>query len=334
MFFLHGATVTIDNEIQGNVYILATNSATISAPIYGNVYIVSNNVTFKNSDPSKPVYVSGSAYIYGSDVNLSIYCQDLYVVSSSLTISYDSAILRDIRVSSPTLNLYGIVKRNAFVTSSNISLQNDKNQNGLIEGNLNYYNSEELSISRDLVVGDLVFNLKASNQTPAWLSNLYTSIIRFICSVLFLLLFTRIAPTVVHPEKGFILKKFLGTFLYGIVMLITIPLLCLFLIYLSSRMIIFAFPVILVYAAFLVISFFVTMIYIIGLLEKAFKFKSLSISIGILFGMNVILYVISLLSSILTIILTLLLVISGFGLLSSLLFEKRTKTVTSKSKNK
>lgn len=213
-------------------------------------------------------------------------------------------------------------------------MENNNKQRGLIEGNLNYYNSEELSIPKDLVIGDTIFNLKVVNNIPSWLSNLYTSIIRFICSILFLLLFTRILPTIVHPEKGFILKKFLGTCLYGVVMLIVIPLFCLFLIYCSSRMILFALPVMFIYAGFLVISFFVTMIYIIGLLEKKFKFKSLLVSIGILFGMSAILYIISLLSAILTLILTVLLIIPGFGLLTSLLLEKRTPTVTSKSKNK
>lgn len=265
---------------------------------------------------------------------MSLCCQDLYVLSTSLTISYDSGILRDIRVSSPTFNLYGIVKRNAYITSSNISLQNDEKQKGLIEGNLYYYNSEELNIPKDLVIGDINFNLKVVNTIPAWLSNLYTSIIRFICAVLFLLLFTRISPTLVHPEKGFVLKKFLGTCLYGVVMLIVIPLFCIFLIYCSSRMILFALPVMFIYAGFLVISFFVTMIYIVGLLEKTFKFKSLLASIGILFGMSAILYIISLLSSILTLILTVILIIPGFGLLTSLLLEKRTPTVASKSKNK
>lgn len=99
-------------------------------------------------------------------------------------------------------------------------------------------------------------------------------------------------------------------------------------------MILFALPVMLIYAGFLVISFFATMIYVVGLLEKTFKFRSLLISIGILFAMSVILYIISLLSVILTLILTVILIIPGFGLLTSLLLEKRTTTVTSKSKNK
>lgn len=327
--YLSGTNVVLDQEVQGNVYIAGTK-VTVTAPVYGNIFIVAPNIEFKSSDPTKPVYISGSAYLFGTNINLSLYCQDLYVLGSSeLTISYDSCIIRDIRASVPVFNLYGIVRRNVFADSSSISLENSNNQQGVIEGDLNYYNTEKISISEDLVMGDVFYNLKVVDNTPSWASNLYVAISRFIVSVLFLLLLSRITPNIVHPDKEFVLKKFLGTCLYGIVTFITVPIICLLLIYCFPRLLIFALPIMFIYGAFIMIGFFTTMIYIVGLLEKAFKFKSLLISIGILFAINVILYIASFFTT-LSLILTVLLVIPGFGLLSSKLLEKRTPDVSSK----
>ncbi len=322
---LTGSEIIIDQEVQGNVYIVATNSVTVTAPIYGNAYIFSKNVEFKSSDTSKPVYVSGSVFLYGTDINLSLYCQDLYVYSpSSLTINYDSCILRDIRGYSPIFNLYGIVKRNVFIESANISLQNDKNEKGLVEGNLSYYNSESLDISEELVVGEVYYNEKTIDTTPQWLKSLYTTIVRFVCSVLFLFLLTRITPSIVNPEKGFVLKKFLGTILYGILMLVVVPTVCLIVVRCATRLMLFAIPIIFIYGGLIIISFFASIIYLAGLIKNSLiKKNSIWIAIGLLFAINIILYLASFIT-IVALILAVILVVLGFGLFSQELFKKKT----------
>lgn len=322
--FFTGTEITIDQEIHGNVYVVASNSVTITAPIYGNAFIFSNKVDFKSSDPEKPVYVSDSAYIYGTDISLSLYCQDLYAyATNSLTINYDSCISRDVRGCTPTFNLYGIVKRNVFIDTNNISLSNEKNEKGLINGNLSYYSPESISVPEDLVVGEINYNVKAVDNTPTWLENLYITIARFICSVIFFFILRRITPIIVNPEKGFILKKFLGTLLSSILTLLIVPALCVLAIYCSTRLVLFSLPVIFVYAAFIVISFFASLIYITGLIQRALKKKSIWISIGILFGLNILLYLLSFIT-IVALIIGLILIVFGFGLLTQELFKKRT----------
>lgn len=322
---LTGSEIIIDQEVQGNVYIVATNSVTVTAPIYGNAYIFSKNVEFKSSDTSKPVYVSGSVFLYGTDINLSLYCQDLYVYSpASLTINYDSCILRDIRGYSPTFNLYGIVKRNVFIESANISLQNDKDEKGLVEGNLSYYNSESLDISEELVIGEVYYNEKTIDTTPQWLKSLYTTIARFVCSVLFLFLLTRITPSIANPEKSFVLKKLLGTILFGILMLVAVPAVCLIVVRCATRLILFAIPVIFIYGGLIIISFFASIIYFAGLIKNSLiKKNSIWIAIGLLFAINVILYLASFIT-IVALILAVIFVVLGFGLLSQELFKKKT----------
>lgn len=322
--FINDTTVTLDQAVQGNVYIVA-NKAVISAPVYGNIYVLAPTIEFKNPNSNDPIGIRDSAYLFGTKITLNIDCQDLYAfASSSLTINYNSRILRDIRSSTPKFNMYGAVGRNVYVDSSSISLENSNNQKGFIEGNLNYYNTDELSITDGVVNGDVFYNVKVQNDTPAWLNNIYISIMRFITSVLFLLVFTRVFPIAVHPQKDFILKKFLGIFLYGLFIIITIPICCLVLVYLLPRLILFALPIILLYCAFLLIGLYISLTYIVGLLQRKFKYKSIFISIGILFVLNLILFAIAFLPPIVSLIVALLLIIPGFGLLANRLLEKRT----------
>ncbi len=329
--FLNSTSVTLDQAVQGNVYIVA-NKAVISAPVYGNIYVLAPSIEFRNPNSDEPIGIRDSAYLFGTKITLNIDCQDLYAfASSSLTINYNSRILRDVRASAPKFNMYGAVGRNVYIESTSISLENSSNQKGFIEGNLNYYNTDELSITEGIVNGDVVFNLKEKISTPAWVTNIYISVVRFIISVLFLLIFARVLPTVVHPEKKFVLKKFLGIFLYGLFVLIAIPLACLVLIYFLPRLFLFALPVILIYCAFILLGSYVSMIYIVGLLKKKFKFKSIFISIGILFIINLVLFIISFIP-IVSIIFAILIIIPGFGLLAKQLLEKRTLPSNKKSK--
>lgn len=320
--FLITDTAVLDQTVYGNVYIMASK-AIIKAPVYGNVYISAPEIEFQNSANGDPVFVRESVYLLGSNINLNLFCQDLYVASSStLNISYDSCILRDLRATVPTLNLYGIVKRNVYTNSSSISLQTNNKQTGLIEGNLNYCNDKQLSIPDELVLGKISYTLQAKDNTPKWVTNLSSCISTFLVSILFLLLLTRIAPKIVIPAKDFVFKDFVKTCLYGLLMLLLIPVLCLLFIYFFPTLSLFALSIMLIYIALIFVGFFTTMIYIVGLLKQKFNFKSIFISIGILFVISTIIYVVSLLP-ILPILLTILLIIPGFGLLSKALLSKK-----------
>ena len=137
------------------------------------VYGLSQKIVFKNSDNSEePVYVSGSVYLYGTDINLSLHCQDLYAYSTNdLTLDSLSNIERDVRLSAHKFNMYGTIGRNAFINVSDISLVNG-DQKGFIQGNLSYTNHQAIDVPEDLVGGEITFNLKALDNTPTWLKNL------------------------------------------------------------------------------------------------------------------------------------------------------------------
>ncbi len=321
--FLLDDTVVLDKKVQGNVYIIASKKAIIKAPVYGNIYVSAQDIEFRNSTDNKPVYIRDSAYLLGNNINLSLYCQDLYVSSSStLNIDYDSCILRDLRVFSPNVNLYGIVRRNAYINSSSISLKHSDNQTGLVQGNLTYYNDKQISLPDNLVLGQISYHLKSVDNTPRWVTNLSLYLSTFVVSVLFLLLLTRINPSIGKPYKKFNFKNFIKICIYGILTLLLTPLVCLLFIYLFPNLMLFTLPILLIYIALIFIGYFATMIYILEILKQKFKFKSKLLSIGVLFLINTVTYLISLLP-ILSVILTILMIIPGFGLLSKKLLSKK-----------
>ena len=245
--FLMTDTAVLDQTVYGNVYIIASK-AIIKAPVYGNIYISAPEIEFQSSANGDPIFVRESVYLLGSDIDLNLFCQDLYVASSStLNISYDSCILRDLKVTVPTLNLYGIVTRNVYAYSSSISLQTSDNQTGLIKGNLNYCSDKQLSIPDELVLGKISYTLQSKDNTPKWLTNLSSCISTFLVSILFLLLLTRIAPQVIVPNKNFVCKEFIKTCLYGLLILLLLPIICLLFICFLPSLCLFIFPILLFY---------------------------------------------------------------------------------------
>ena len=161
--------------------------------------------------------------------------------------------------------------------------------------------------------------LKKSNKSVKFSSRTILTIALFI---VFLLILSRLTPLIVTPNTDFSFGNFIKTCMFSILMILFIPLIALLFIYLFPTLMLFIFPIILIYLALLFIGYFTTMIYIVGILKQKFKFKSLFASIGILFVINAIIYVISLFS-ILSIILTILLIIPGFGLLLKQLLSKK-----------
>lgn len=160
--------VTIDYIVDGNVFILG-NNVTITSQIGGDVFVCAKNVTI-----SDQAYIFSNLFVLAENVNIKGIVYDLYSIANNITI--DGYIYRDIKASSSTLNINGVIGRNAYIGCEkiNFAVQNQNDENGstvtnagLIAGDLTYSSSQEISIPEKAVSGKVNFEqiIKTTNNT-------------------------------------------------------------------------------------------------------------------------------------------------------------------------
>lgn len=160
--------VTIDYIVDGNVFILG-NNVTITSQIGGDVFVCAKNVTI-----SEQAYIFSNLFVLAENVNIKGIVYDLYSIANNITI--DGYIYRDIKTSSSTLNINGVIGRNAYIGCEkiNFAVQNQNDENGstvtnagLIAGDLTYSSSQEISIPEKAVSGKVNFEqiIKTTNNT-------------------------------------------------------------------------------------------------------------------------------------------------------------------------
>lgn len=160
--------VTIDYIVDGNVFILG-NNVTITSQIGGDVFVCAKNVTI-----SEQAYIFSNLFVLAENVNIKGIVYDLYSIANNITI--DGYIYRDIKASSSTLNINGVIGRNAYIGCEkiNFAVQNQNDENGstvtnagLIAGDLTYSSSQEISIPEKAVSGKVNFEqiIKTTNNT-------------------------------------------------------------------------------------------------------------------------------------------------------------------------
>ena len=155
--YLTGDNITIDYVVDGNLFVFA-NTVTINSQIGGDAFIFANSVTVGEQG-----YIFSNLFTVSTDVNVQGVVYDLYALSRNVNIT--GYVYRDIRVTSDTLNLFGTVGRNAYVSCSNMNFsQNSDGQedttvlNGMINGNLEYSSQNEITIPDGTVTGEVKYN--------------------------------------------------------------------------------------------------------------------------------------------------------------------------------
>lgn len=160
--------VTIDYIVDGNVFVFG-NNVTINSQIGGDVFVCAKNLII-----DEQAYIFSNLFASAENITIKGVVYDLYSVANNITI--DGYIYRDIRSSSSTLNINGVIGRNAYVGCENLNFAvptpEDQKQGivtntGSIAGDLNYSSTKELSIPEKSVSGKVNFEqiVKTSNKT-------------------------------------------------------------------------------------------------------------------------------------------------------------------------
>lgn len=323
--------VTIDYIVDGNVFILG-NNVTINSQIGGDVFVCAKNVTI-----SEQAYIFGNLFVSAENVNLKGILYDLYAIADNITV--DGYIHRDIKSSSSTLNINGVIGRNAYVRCRKINFavpsQNSENEStitnaGSIAGDLNYSSSQEISIPEKAVSGKVNFEQISTNQT---ISTYLISLGSLIVIVLVIWgLSLLLAPKFLKSTNDLIASKkilpVLGCGILTPIVIIVLSILSLFINITASISILLLIILVLLFA----LSTSITIIAINNLICKKLKISKNIGILGILILTTIILWAICLIPFVGSII-SILAIIIGMGLITYFIFNKNKDFSKEISKN-
>lgn len=140
--------ITLNQVIDGNVYVMARDLKISQATIAGNVYAMAETIEIENSA------ISGSLYLMGETIRLSGSASDAYIMGANVALDEDCVIMRSARILADQLKMNGTIKRNLYTTIDDLNIGDTAN----IDGELSYYSAQRGNISEMAKVGNVQFS--------------------------------------------------------------------------------------------------------------------------------------------------------------------------------
>lgn len=212
--FLTGSDVTVDYIVDGNLVVIA-NNVTISSAIGGDVLVIANTLTV--SDTS---YIYSNLFTTANNLTINGVVYDLYALSDTITVN--GYIYRDIKAMCNTLNLYGYIGRNAFVSIDKLSYTNSSNITGKIFGNMNYTSNTEFSLPEGFVEGDVNYS-KATSISPTVEDYIFSAGAVLVLVLILWCIIKYFAPKFTKTNHELIKQNILPVIGYGILGIILMP---------------------------------------------------------------------------------------------------------------
>lgn len=228
--YLMGDNVTIDYVVDGNLFVMA-DTVTINSKIGGDAFIMAKTINVGDQ-----AYIFSNLFAMADSIDIKGVVYDVYALAQNFTIS-NGYIYRDAKLCCNTININGTIGRNAFVSCSNINFNTDKNDKGIIYGDLTYSTPSELSFDKNIVNGNVTY--KAPKVSPEksvreivaiYISDL-GAFLAFVIIIWLVCLW--LAPKFLNDTNKFVGKKTLNVLGTGLLTLIAVPIACIILLLLQ-----------------------------------------------------------------------------------------------------
>lgn len=224
--YLFQDTVTIDTPVDGNLFIMA-NTVTINTQIGGDAFIFADTLNIEEDG-----YILNNIFACANTIHVKGVAYNIYSVGDTLTI--DGFIYRDVKSICNTLNINSMIGRNVFVDCSSINFKEKPDTEdtpsiasyGTIQGDLNYFSDEEITIPEDSVAGETHFSQLQNNTTFDISNYMYSLGAILVSAIIIWLIGLWISPKLLHNTSHPItLRKALQIIGLGILVPIVITLL-------------------------------------------------------------------------------------------------------------
>lgn len=149
--YMSSEVITLDQSVNGNVYLFGNDVNVNSSMILGNLIVFGDNVNI-NAD------ITGSIYIVANKVTITGGADDAYIMAETVNFEENSYISRNARVISENLNLKGSIERDLYSLSEKTNIL--ESQFGGVRGKLYY--KDNLNVQGDNKVNETI---KISDKT-------------------------------------------------------------------------------------------------------------------------------------------------------------------------
>lgn len=286
--YLFDNDIVMDKLVDGNVFIFG-NNVEVTGQVNGNLFVFANNLKFNEC------YVRYCIFACANSVYYNGACNDLYVASSNLEMTYDSYVVRDVKAATADVIFKAAVGRDVDLGCEKVNF-GEAESAPIIYGNLRYSANSEATIPEGVIGGDsTVTYTKPSESNKNVAENAVDILVGFLTCIATILViyaltkkFTPKFAEKLSDKKLSVLKvlKF-----FGIGLLAVILFAILFIILLMTAVgVKLAFILALLFAAICLISTPTLTIVITNALKPAFKIEKTSMFCLILVLVSIILY--------------------------------------------
>lgn len=217
----------LDKVVDGNAFIFA-NEVTINGEVGGNVFVFANKLTVNNG------YINGSLFVAANEVVINGMIYDVYAACDNFTLEKDGFIGRDLKLTSNNFNLYGKVRRDVYVSAAHYNLPEASEP--LVGGNFNYSNNSELTIPKEIVVGEIKYSKEIIPEESVFekvSSYIFDAINVLVYTLVVIVLAILLAPKFVERVSNMDTKKAFVSLGIGILVPIAV-IIALFMLLISS----------------------------------------------------------------------------------------------------
>lgn len=193
--FIIADTVTINGQIGGDLFVMATTLNIDGGQIYGNVFAIAENIT-----------LNGLIY-------------DLYGMCDTLTMSYDGVAYRDLKVSCDNATINGVVGKDVNIDTKSLSLEADC----LIYGDLNYSAPSEIEIAEGLVTGTVNYEKTSLGGTSTIMDYVVDLLTALVYTLVVWFLISKLAPRFYGKVTEMKPTKMLLALVVGLITIIVVP---------------------------------------------------------------------------------------------------------------
>lgn len=179
--YLFDNNIVMDKLVDGNVFIFGSN-VEITGQVNGNLFVFANTVSFNES------YVRYSIFACANSIYYNGACNDLYVATTDLEMTYDSYVVRDLKVVGSNVILKAAIGRDVDLISNTVDF-GEGEKIPVVYGNLRYSANRELEIPEGVINGDgSVTYTKPSELNTDSLSSISNTLIGFATCILTVLI--------------------------------------------------------------------------------------------------------------------------------------------------
>lgn len=173
--------IKMANVVDGNAFIIGKD-VTISGEIGGDLFVIADKLTIEGG------YVYSSVFALANEINLNGTVYDLYAACNTFNLQSNGFVYRDMKLAATNANILGRVRRNANITTNNLTFADNAGE--LISGNLNYSAPKEITIPEGVVAGEVKFSQESTEKSEG------NPVVSKLLSLVKSLLFTFVATIV------------------------------------------------------------------------------------------------------------------------------------------